>query len=278
MNLTLDEVHSMNMVQLDILKEFLYVCEKLGLKYYMVHGSLLGTVRYNDFFPFDDDIDIAMPRDDYNILTEKASEVFRKPYFWQNCKTEENFPLTFGKLRNSETAFIQPDLKKLNVNMGMYIDVFPIDFYPDGSFINLWLKFKERVYSARISSLYQEKASLLKRTLQLISKVLCPHIDNAIKKRADLYSSVKKTNRVLLVGGKNKEIGIPTEWFAEGIEMDFSGLKVMCPKNYEMYLSRIYGAYKEYNPSEKYMNADGTVTVSAEAVSTSVGYYNLVGR
>ena len=68
MNLTLEKMNSINKVQLDIFKTFVKVCEVLNLKYYMVHGSLLGAVRYNGFFPFDDDIDVAMPRRDYELL------------------------------------------------------------------------------------------------------------------------------------------------------------------------------------------------------------------
>ena len=82
MKMTQQEVREMNDIQINIFKEFVNICSSLGLTYYMIHGSLLGAVKLQGFFPYDDDIDVAMPRKDYDKLIKNASDFFpdRKHY------------------------------------------------------------------------------------------------------------------------------------------------------------------------------------------------------
>ena len=186
MYLTLDEVQKMNAVQLEIFKEFVKVCKKLDLKYYMAHGSLLGTLRYEGFFPFDDDIDLLMPRKDYDRLLKEGQALLPSKYFVQSCKTEKEYPLAFAKIRDSETAFIQPVMENFNVNMGIYIDIFPLDYYPENKFTQKYLVFINKVYSLRINLKmnYEEKQPILKNLLRGISVLLCPSWEKTVQRRA----------------------------------------------------------------------------------------------
>ena len=190
MNLTNDQMKEVNGVQLEIFKQFVYVCDKLSLKYYMIHGSLLGTLRYKGFFPFDDDIDVAMPRKDYELLLNKGQELLPKKFFIQSYISENNYPLPFAKIRNTDTAFIQPILQKLNINQGIYIDVFPLDYYPSNKVQRTICSLKEKIYAVRISNRYNytEKQSILRKWLRTATKVLCPSWRKAVQKRAELYS------------------------------------------------------------------------------------------
>lgn len=78
-------------VQLNLLKKFKEVCEKNNLKFYLTYGSLLGAIRHNGYIPWDDDIDIAMPREDYDKLKEIAAKEFEDPYFYQTQENELDF-------------------------------------------------------------------------------------------------------------------------------------------------------------------------------------------
>ena len=215
MQLTYEQVIEMNAVQLEIFRAFVEVCEKLNLTYYMVHGSLLGSVIHKGFFPFDDDIDVAMFRKDYDILMSKGQEYLPKGLFLQSCCTQTEFPLPFGKIRKSETAFVQPMFKNLNINMGIYIDIFPIDYYPDNSIKKLLLRCKEAIYSARISTrlFYDNKQPIWKRLIARISIFLVPSWEKAVRKRASLYAVMPRSRYVIVVGGKIDERGIPIKWF-----------------------------------------------------------------
>lgn len=278
MNMTYNEVCAMNEIQLQLLREFIKVCKQLNLTYYMVHGSLLGAYRYENFFPYDDDIDVAMPRKDYDVFLDKGSSLFTHPFFLQSYKTEEEYPLPFAKLRNSNTAFIQPSMKNFNINQGIYIDIFPIDYYPKSKIRLKWIEIREKLYNIRISAriVYNKKQPLWKKFLRAGSRVICPSWKGAIKKRAKLYESISQSGKVIVTGGKIKERGIPEEWFESGAKLNFSKLIINSPIQYKEYLSCIYGDYEYYNPAAKYMNTDGTVMVTADIVSTTRSYIDFL--
>ena len=277
MNLTYKEICEVNAIQLEIFKEFTRVCEVLQLKYYMIHGSLLGAVRYGGFFPFDDDIDVAMPRKDYERLIHEGAGLFDSSYFVQTCETEPEFPLAFAKIRNTNTAFIQPSMRNFQINQGIYIDVFPIDYYPTGRIVQAWLTAKGLLYQIRISARisYDSKQQIWKKVLRMVSKIVYPSWEKAVRKRAMLYSSVLQGDTVIIVGGKQIERGIPSAWFSSGQAMEFEDMSVICPSKYQEYLACIYGDYESYNPAKEYMNADQTVCVSADNVSTVISYQQM---
>lgn len=277
MNLTLEEMREINKVQLEIFKEFVEVCEKLNLKYYMVHGSLLGAIRYHGFFPFDDDIDVAMPRKDYEKLLKDGQPLLPQKYFIQSCETEKEYPLAFAKIRDSETAFIQPVMKNFNVNQGIYIDIFPLDFFPENTVVQKVLNFKNKVYTARINSrmAYEERQPFYKKVLRRIFVLFCPSWEKAVQKRAGLYADIKESSKLVSVGGKGKEKGMPVKWFGEGKKLKFEDIDVICPTMMEEYMTHIYGDYKTFNPAAKYMKPDGKVEVSAELVSIDNSYKKL---
>lgn len=274
MKVSLEEMNQINKIQLDIFRNFIDVCDRLNLTYYMVHGSLLGALRFKGFFPFDDDIDVAMPRQDFDILINEGHKWIQKPYFIQSCETEEKYPLPFAKIRNSETAFIQPLLKKCSVNMGIYIDVFPIDYFPENKRKQKSLKIKEKILTYKINSKLADNANygVCKRICYFFISFFAGSLTKNIKKRADLYKKINRTSKVILVGAKDKEKGIPAKWFDKSYDMDFEGLKVKCPDDYDRYLTQIYGDYKNYDPSEKYKDSQNMVEISAKAYSTKQSY------
>ena len=273
-------MNAINQVQLEIFKEYLKVCERLNLKYYMAHGSLLGAIRYKGFFPFDDDIDVLMPRKDYETLLKEGQRYLPNDYFIQSCKSETEYPLAFAKIRNSKTAFIQPVLRNLDVNQGIYIDIFPLDYYPKNRLAQRVTNLKERVYSLRINSRmnYDSKQPLFKRLLKCFAKMLCPSWKKTVQKRAYIYASNKETDLVVSVGGKTKEKGMPSKWFGKGTILEFEGLAVNCPSMMEEYMMRIYGDYMKYNPAAKYMDKMDRVEVSANRFSTTESYHSILNE
>ena len=93
-------------VELDLLKEFKRVCNKYDLKYCADGGTLLGAIRHQGFIPWDDDLDIAMLRKDFEKLNEVAPAEFKKPYFWQTEETDKGSARGHAQLRNSDTTGI----------------------------------------------------------------------------------------------------------------------------------------------------------------------------
>ena len=263
------EMKKINNIQLEIFKEFIKICNQLNLKYYIIHGTLLGALRYKGFFPMDDDIDVAMPRNDYNIFLEKGPNIISKNLFIQSCYSEKEYPLSFSKIRNSNTTFIQPILNNFNINKGIYIDIFPLDFYKKNNIVSL----KNKIYSVRISSRFNSKKNNFKNNiLRNISKILIPSWHKAVIKKEKIYTRYKNTGKLINQCGKSNEKNMPEEWFGNGKIMQFEGMNVIAPSNYKKYLTLIYGDYKNFNPAAKYMNNDGTVEVSADIVDTEKSY------
>lgn len=90
--------------ELELLKYFIDICNKLNLRYYLVCGSALGAVKYGGFIPWDDDVDVALPRPDYEMFIKNAQRMLPSHVFLQNSMTDPQFPLIFSKLRNSNFA------------------------------------------------------------------------------------------------------------------------------------------------------------------------------
>jgi len=116
--------------QLDLLKKLLEVCKKHNLKCWADAGTLIGAVREHGFIPWDDDIDVAMFREDYDKLVAIANDEFSHPYFFQTIYSDQYYNNRHAQLRNSETAAIPTDGKKRRYNQGIFIDIFILDAYP----------------------------------------------------------------------------------------------------------------------------------------------------
>ena len=119
-------------VQMELLKKLLEVCEKYHLRIWADGGTLLGTVREHGYIPWDDDIDMAMLRKDYDKLLEIAQKEFLPPYHFQSGHTDKNFTLGHAHLRKDNTAAI---VDKCDVfedyHQGIFIDIFVYDEIPD---------------------------------------------------------------------------------------------------------------------------------------------------
>ncbi|MBE5749750.1 MAG: LicD family protein [Clostridiales bacterium] len=240
-------MEKLKQIELNIFCEFIKICEELNLKYYVIGGTLLGAVRHKGFIPWDDDIDVCMMRDDYDIFVQKAQKILHEKYFVQTLNTEPNCPFNFCKIRDSETTFIEESIGHLNMNHGVYIDIFPLDYYPTNKREKKCFERKSLLYKILIAKIfYVKKESIIKkikRNFIRIGTFFYPY-KFAVKKREVLYKSVKNSSLVANLSGAwgEKEI-FPKEWFGDGVVMEFEGVKVKAPKEYDYLLTQMYGDY-----------------------------------
>ena len=123
------------------------VCNAHGLRYYIWAGTMLGAVRHKGFIPWDDDLDIAMPRKDYDTLISHTKKWLPEPYEFVCAETDDAYPLPFGKIQDASTTLIER--MHLRYLGGVYIDVFPIDGTPDNLFVRK-LHFARYEYYKRV--------------------------------------------------------------------------------------------------------------------------------
>lgn len=105
-----------------LLRAFSEICEENGLRYFVVGGTLIGAVRHRGFIPWDDDIDVSMPLDDFRKFTELAREL-PGSFALQSEETDPRYPFVFAKLCDTRYAY---DTGYDNHPMGVYIDIFPL--------------------------------------------------------------------------------------------------------------------------------------------------------
>lgn len=119
-------------IELDLLNEIIRVCVKYDIRYYAIGGTLLGAIRHEGFIPWDDDIDIAMSREDYDKLCLVAQKEICEPYFCQTIQSDYG-SRPFIRVRNSQTTGIQRQEvgSKVPYNQGIFIDIFPWDNIPE---------------------------------------------------------------------------------------------------------------------------------------------------
>lgn len=240
--------------ELELLKIFIETCEKLNIRYYLMGGTLLGAVRHKGFIPWDDDIDVAMTRTDYNVWIKKAPALIKEKYvFLQTFHSDPQFPTNFAKLRNSNTTFIETSINKLDVNHGIYIDIFPLDYYPESSWKQFFFTLKQKLLTQKISTLFTRSHHTFKSRIKSIIVFFYPITPlNAVKSRDKLYQSISSSNLLANLSGAwgKKEI-VPKSWYGKGAELEFEGLKVMGPKEWDKWLTQVYGDYMTMPPIDQ---------------------------
>ncbi len=253
MELTSIELEKLKKCEFQMLKCFKEICDSLNIKYYILGGTLLGAVRHKGFIPWDDDVDVFIPRKDYELFLQKAQELMPKHYFLQTHETDENYPNNFAKLRDSSTTFIEKSCRNIKMNHGVYIDIFPLDYYPVSAYKRILFKIKKRLLTWRINTIFDlGKLSLKTKIATFVSILIYPSRKKAIEKREKLFKSVKTTDMVVNNSGAwlSKEI-VPLEWCKDGVMLEFEGLQLRGPTEYDEWLRFVYGDYMKLPPENE---------------------------
>lgn len=249
-------------VHLDLLQVFKNLCEKYNLRYYMWSGTLLGSVRHQGFIPWDDDVDVAMPRADYDRFQELAKAELKEPYFLQ---TDENDPGTFlgglCRLRNSNTTGVEfRDVERI-ANWGIWIDILALDYvYEDDVMrqnqirkiaiikrlcliqtygegrpeFQMLSPLKKRAYRMIIK--HEGRKKLLERYREACSQ--CPEEEGYFVKS---FTAAFDVNEYQLFYRKD---------FDETVPLPFEDLTLPAPVGYERFLGMMNGKYMEFPVEE----------------------------
>ena len=255
--MTSDEIRK---VQLDLLLFLKEICEKYHLRYYLSAGTLLGAVRHKGFIPWDDDIDVRMPRPDYEKLLrigqKKLKGSFRRIESW---KTGES-PYPFIKVLDTRTV-VKEQYMDQSYSISVWIDVFPIDGMPDSDRALKRtcriLKIYETIFNAAISET-GKGTTLFRKVVKDVIVPVCRRLDlRRLCARIDRISSKYKVDDSKYVGqllwGYGVSEKLPRECL-EPVRMTFEGHEFPVHSCWDYYLTSIYGDYMQLPPVEKRVN------------------------
>lgn len=251
MELSDEQLQQLKKEELELLQALIAVCSQLGLTYYILGGTLLGAVRHQGFIPWDDDIDVGIPRADYEILMARGQELLPEGIFLQNFRTDPDYPLNFAKLRRRNTCFVEHGLRNCRIDHGIYIDIFPLDYYPENN-VRLF-RLKDRMMRLRVTFAFSgDILGIGSRVCRWFTLPFFSSRKRTVEKREELLRSVPSGSRLANHCGAwgEKEI-VPAHWYGEGTQLLFEGIPVRAPAEYHLWLTQVYGSYQQLPPEDK---------------------------
>ena len=249
-------MNELQLCEMNILREIVSVCHRLGIRYYMVCGSALGAVKYQGFIPWDDDVDIGMLREEYERFIREAPSLLPDYLFLQNFRSDKAFSQIYSKVRDSRTTYIEKSVAKLDMHHGVYVDIFPLDGYPTKKREQRKFERKKKYYRLICESRFDfprsPKAELFTKMLRMTGISKCSH--RYLVKYNQLISSYPTAESKLICNHGNWQGKLeyaPREQYGEGIYTPFEDMMVCVPKKYDEYLTQKYGDWRADLPEDQ---------------------------
>lgn len=249
---------------LEIVKEVVRICDENGLMYYMLGGTMLGAIRHKGFIPWDDDIDLGLPRKDYEKFLEIAPKLMPNHLKLVNYKTDPDYHYYITRILDTETKVIENRFASEGKYTNVSIDIFPLDGSPNNSLLR-------KIYCTRLM-VHRAMSSLANKALMDVNKKrkwkekllfdfmrLFP-----TDKMFNFYNQLNKCDKLLkkypmseslytgnMMGAYKVRELVDTSWYGEDVFYDFEGIKLRGFKEYDKYLTQLYGDYMKLPPEDR---------------------------
>lgn len=257
--LNIDEIKQYSFEVLCVIRD---ICEKHDIRYSLTGGTLIGAVRHKGFIPWDDDIDIMMPRADYDRFISIVKQMKDLPV---RILAEEICPddyyYAWAKACHKKTELIEKDVEQTNAKLGVYVDIFPVDgmgykynsakirtmifqFIHGLKLSSNWTKY----HRSKLRKWYYEP---LRYVCYLVSKILGKKLINRVLDRFVRKIPFEKSEYAGRLTGDfgSKEI-MKKELFDKYIKLEFEGQLFNAIEDYDTFLTSLYGDYMKLPPEE----------------------------
>ena len=259
-----DQLKLLQEIELENLRMLMEICEKNHLRYYLIGGSLLGAMRHRGFIPWDDDIDVGLPRPDYNRFVQIAKSYLPDHMDVKTMTSDPNYKCYFTRLINNKKK-IYWDHGQYTAVIGVWMDVFPLDGLPENPLLRKMQVFRVKLAKALYKFTQIDYVSTNRTNRPLSERVLIrfaqltrigrlmnadrrlQKLDRALQ-RYDYDTSAYAWNFSGCYG--QREI-VPHIQLGGSRTAEFEGMQVSIPEAAEAYLTSIYGDYMKLPPEDQ---------------------------
>ena len=248
-------------IQLDMLCEIHKFCEVNGITYYLWCGTLLGAIRHNGFIPWDDDVDVAMPRKDFERFMKSFDN---ERYGAYSCETSGIYPYTIGKAYDKSTIKKEPVYFKKGYSIGVDIDIFPLDVVGDYTKVEESLALRTSLLKKWHKSMF--KFNKTKHPLKFVKRagysMIC-----GMQRMFGYLDSNKLANEIVSLGNniegeckdymtyadmtRKKPVYLKQEWFQKTLMHKFESYEFCVMSGYHEALTAYFGDYMELPPENE---------------------------
>ena len=260
----MDDLRKLQLEELKILKMFRDICEENNLRYFLLGGTLLGAIRHDGFIPWDDDVDVCMPREDYEKFLKIAQNKLEKPYYISSLENNYDYRYCFGRIATEEMK-----IKNYSANIprveDVWIDIIPLDGMPANGVKNFLHKLHMYFWRGMNQIGQYDEIVDQKRKRGKIETILVKIAGWKIwRNMADYHKCTRKIQKVLkkykyddcdtvinYMAAYGFDETFQRAWFGEGKEYGFEDDKFIGPVDYDSILKQIYGDYMTLPPENQ---------------------------
>lgn len=262
MDIDTNDLAAIKTKELEMLDQFVDICNRHNINYFLSGGTCLGAIRHKGFIPWDDDIDVGMLREDFEKFEKACADELPEPFFLQTMKSDPYCGLVFAKIRNTKTEMIERYCKNVQMQQGIWIDIFPYDAIPDESrsrkkYLRK-VSFLRNLYIVKCGYTMPEGKTLIQHIAFHLVRFFTPCISikwitSKLYKEMTRYNETQGCSSVYPAGGAygpEKEIK-PRTMFNTFCDVEFENRSYKTIADFDGYLSQNYGNYMQLPPLDQ---------------------------